>query len=445
MFYIGSVLLSLAVVQAVMAAVLFTFWRTRLGARGLPEMTLAMTVSSLGAVLTGVGAATANFYLGFIGMQGFVIGVVAVTRSMRRLQGLQPLYPLEAAIIVTCAVGDAYFILATQEISGALVTNSLAYAVICTVTAVHLFREQRGELIPGCRVLASIFSAFAALSLLRAVIRIAYDIPTPTNMQAVSFDLIFTLIAIAVSIGWSLGFLWTSYSVAEYRLRAANDKLNRFSGAVAHDLNTPLNAVIGYLDAIETLPQSAQHRKAEFIESARQAAMRMSKFIHMLLEQSRTLSGDAEPVAVDINHCIDEALEALRAKFDGVQADIQQDVAHRTLANPFQMTRVFQNLLDNAMKYRDPDRPLNIRISSRQSGDWVEVIVQDNGRGISANSQNKIFRQFQRADNIGTIPGYGLGLSECRSIVTAFGGTIDVQSEPGNGAAFILRLPAASP
>ena len=109
------------------------------------------------------------------------------------------------------------------------------------------------------------------------------------------------------------------------------------------------------------------------------------------------------------------------------------------------MTRVFLNLLDNAIKYRAEQHPLEIHISSVENDDWVSITVQDNGRGIPNADQHRIFEQFERAEDTGGIPGYGVGLAECRNIIESFGGTISVKSKPGNGSSFTLKLPAAAP
>ena len=444
MFYVAPVLLSLCVVQVVMAAVLLTFWRMRVGAPGLLEMAAAMAISSFGAVLTGTGISNGNLYFAFAGIQCFVIAFLMAARAMRRLQGLPSLRALEAAVIVCCAVGDAYFMFVSKNLSGVAVLHSAAYTVICAITAHTLFREPSAALKPGCRILGFMFGAFAAGSLIRAATRLFVDMPVPVNMQIASLELAYVFFGIAVSIGWSLGFVWTSYSVAEYRLRAVNEKLERFSGAVAHDLNTPLNAIIGYLDAITHAPDMDDKSKTQFVATAREAALRMNRFIHDLLEQSRDGHEDRAPQAVDAARCIDDALKPLQPRIDAVTAKVHVAVKHGVMATPFQITRVFQNLLDNAIKYRADIRPLEIHISSIEENGWVSLSVRDNGLGVSSTDQSRIFGQFERAEGNGTIPGYGMGLAECRNIIESFGGSIGVQSEPGYGSTFVLRLPSAA-
>ena len=445
MFYIAPVLLSLCVVQFVMAAVLMTFWRIRVNAPGLPEMASAMAVSSLGALLMGIGTSSADFYFAYVGFQCFIVAILLAARAMRRLQGLAPLRVMEAVAFTICAIGDAYFLFFASNFSSIAVLHSATYAIIGTVTARALFREQRAAQTSGGRIPAVMFSAFAVVSLTRVIVRLFFDMPTPVNMHGASLGLAYALFGIAISIGWTLGFVWTSYSVAEYRLRAANDKLKRFSGAVAHDLNTPLIAVIGYLDAVRYLPADAAERRADYISTAREAALRMNSFIHDLLEQSRDGNEGRAPEIVDTAACIETALKSLQPRIDATGATVRIDANYSVMATPFQMTRVFLNLLDNAIKYRTEQHPLEIHISSVENDDWVSITVQDNGRGIPNADQHRIFEQFERAEDTGGIPGYGVGLAECRNIIESFGGTISVKSKPGNGSSFTLKLPAAAP
>jgi len=444
MFYLGSILLSLAVVEIVMAAVLATFWRMQSETRGLKEMAGAMGIGSVGGLLTAFGASNADFRFGLIGILCFVVAVLLAARSMRRLRGVPPSYALELGAFVFCVVCDGYFLLVEKRIAGALAANSMAYAVISGFTAKQLFTERRQALRSGCLFLGYVFAIFGAINAIRAVVQLVDGIPTPVYLPTVSFDFVFVVFGIAVSISWSLGLLWTSYSIAEHQLRTANDKLARFTGAVAHDLNAPLNAIIGYLEAVEHMPAMAEQHKAGFIKSAHEAAQRMNTFIHQLLEYSRMAEVDPVLEVVDTGACMRDAVKPLQAKFADIDADVHIPDLHSVQGSALQITRVFQNLLDNAIKYRADDRPLRIHVSSDLIDAWVVVSVKDNGRGVAPTDRKKIFQRFERAGDPHAVQGYGLGLSECRRIIESFDGTIDVASEHGAGATFIIKLPAAS-
>lgn len=443
MFSIGSILLSFAVVEIIMAVVLVTFWRMRLNARGLKEMAGAMAIGSLGALLTAVGTTQTNLYFGFAGIACFVIGILSAARSMRRLQGMRPLYSLEVPVFFLCMGSDAYFLLVAGNVAGAVTTNSLAYTLVCGLTAWNLMSEKRLALRPGCRVLGYMFAAFAVANFLRAGIRPFFDVPTQIGGQIVSLDLIFVFIGFVISISWSLGFLWASYSGSEFELRTANEKLVRFSGAVAHDLKTPLNGIIGYLEAVDHLPATAgPEQKEYFIASARDAALQMNTFINDLLEHSRLVQLNPNLEVADIEVCVTDAMRQLSSKIESANADIRIGDLHVVATNAFQMTRLLQNLMDNALKYRSEERLLCIDISSTRIAGWAYLSVKDNGVGISESNLAKIFRRFERAEDETVVPGYGLGLSECRLIAENAGGTIDVTSKLGHGTTFIVKLPA---
>ena len=114
-----------------------------------------------------------------------------------------------------------------------------------------------------------------------------------------------------------------------------------------------------------------------------------------------------------------------------------------------QMRQVFQNLLGNALKFRKPDTAPQIRISSQQyseSGqELCELHICDNGIGFDLKYGDRIFQPFQRLHGRKTYEGSGIGLAVCRKVVERHGGTITVQSQPDQGAIFIVKLPIAHP
>jgi signal transduction histidine kinase len=102
--------------------------------------------------------------------------------------------------------------------------------------------------------------------------------------------------------------------------------------------------------------------------------------------------------------------------------------------------QIFGNILDNAVKYLDPERPGRVTVRARESALGVEYEVEDNGRGIAAADQDRIFDLFRRA-GAQDRPGEGIGLSHVRALVRLLGGTISLSSEPGVGTSIRVRLP----
>jgi signal transduction histidine kinase len=106
--------------------------------------------------------------------------------------------------------------------------------------------------------------------------------------------------------------------------------------------------------------------------------------------------------------------------------------------------QVFTNLLDNALKYRDPARPLRLAVRGRAEDDVRVYEVEDTGRGIAERDRERVFELFRRAGGQG-VPGEGVGLAHVRALVRRLGGRIDLDSTPGRGSVFRVSLPAALP
>ena len=444
MFDISSLLFSLTIVEIVLAAILLTFWATKFKASGLKEMVGATTVGGIGALLSGIGTSTTNYYSIFFGFVCFAVSVLLAARAMRLLQGFRPRYRMEIAAISVAVVAYYYFLVVENKISGALVCSSALFAIICGWAACDLLAEKRLGLRTGCRILGAMFGAFAGFQALKIIIRPQLGGGADMAGQIVLLDHVSAFVGMSVVICWSLGFLWTLYSSAEYQLRAALDELDRFSGAVAHDLKAPLSAVIGYLDAAKHfLPNADPVQTSHYISSAHEAALRMDEFIHEMLEHARSVQFNPAIEVVDTTKCLETAIEILRLQIDATEAKIDVTAMPSVKANSLQLTRVFQNLLDNALKYRSGDRLLEVEISAEQVDRSGCISIRDNGTGISEAAQTKIFADFERSNETSLVQGNGMGLWECRKILEKYGGSINVGSELGVGSTFIFILPAA--
>ena len=109
------------------------------------------------------------------------------------------------------------------------------------------------------------------------------------------------------------------------------------------------------------------------------------------------------------------------------------------------MYQLFQNLLDNALKFHHPDRPLHITVEHCLVGPFCEITVADDGIGFEQADADRIFNVFERLENRDDYPGTGVGLAICRRIVERHGGDIHAQGKPGEGAFFTVRLLLSQP
>lgn len=445
MFETSSVLFSLMCVEIVMAVILTAFWLSGTKADGIREMAFATLCWITAGLVVGLAAKARNFGLAYPGFILFVGGVLLAARAMRALQKLSPRYGFEVLVIAFCLVTNGYFLLIENKLSHVFVANSLVNGIVAAVTAWHLLREKAAALRTGCRILGYMFAVFAVVSCLRLVFRPLLDPGAGAVIQVVLADQLFLFFMMSLTMGWSLGLLWTSYNNVQFQLRAANAELDRFAGTVAHDLKTPLNAIIGYIEACDHLPSTADPgQKLRFLSAAHEAALRMNDFIDELLSHARDAELGAGAEVVETRACWDEALKVLQPEFAAIGAEITAGELPPVAANRLQITRIFQNLLENALKYRSEDRQLCVSISSATQGDWVTFRVTDNGVGLKADDHELIFQRFRRSDEARGRVGYGVGLAECRRIVEMFDGSITVESVNGQGATFIIRLPVVS-
>jgi signal transduction histidine kinase len=134
------------------------------------------------------------------------------------------------------------------------------------------------------------------------------------------------------------------------------------------------------------------------------------------------------------------AKSQLQAQIEREHARITADQLPEILADQVRITRVLQNLISNAIKYRHPDRSPEIHISCSELSRKIQVGVSDNGRGIPKEQQESIFEMYRRLPNA-DVPGTGIGLALCRRIIERHGGRIWTESTPGKGSTFYFTLP----
>ena len=216
-----------------------------------------------------------------------------------------------------------------------------------------------------------------------------------------------------------------------------------FVANISHELRTPMGALSLLA---ETLAGESDPEVASRLAMRVQAeAIRLSDIMDDLLELSRIESDELSnraPVAVQ--HVINDALSRLRPVADSKQVPIEAVLPAFDLvvwADHRQLTSAVFNLLDNAVKYSGPHRP--VRVSAQMTGDSVEVEVRDQGYGISLRHQKRIFERFYQVDRSRerTNGGVGLGLAIVRHVATNHGGEVKVESTEGEGSSFTLAVP----
>ena len=229
-------------------------------------------------------------------------------------------------------------------------------------------------------------------------------------------------------------------------LARSNEELQQFAYVASHDLQEPLRAVSGFLKLLDERYKTRLDEKArEFIDFAVEGASRMSQLVRDLLEYSRVASKGTELLPTDAERALAKALANLHVAIQESEAAVTHDELPAVMGDPTQVMQLFQNLVGNAIKFCAPDRPCRVHVSARKEGDMWEFAVRDNGIGIPADAHDRIFVIFQRLHARDRYGGTGIGLAICKKIVERHGGTIRVESTPGEGSAFLFTLPEVRP
>jgi PAS domain S-box-containing protein len=243
-----------------------------------------------------------------------------------------------------------------------------------------------------------------------------------------------------------LGTCWdiSARKRMESDLRRSNEDLERFAHIASHDLQEPLRMVATYLQLVEkNLQDNLDPKIRDYLRFAVDGALRMKALIQELISYSSVGSSPPALETVSVQEIISDVLTNLKVAIDDSDAVVKADPLPYLRGDRIQLSQLFQNLVENAIKYRSMD-PLLVHIScSKKKGEWL-FCVRDNGIGIESEQVEKIFEPFRRLHARSSRPGAGLGLSICRRIVETHGGKIWVESVPGKGSAFCFTIPAES-
>jgi light-regulated signal transduction histidine kinase (bacteriophytochrome) len=225
-------------------------------------------------------------------------------------------------------------------------------------------------------------------------------------------------------------------------LGRSNAELEQFAYVASHDLQEPLRMVSSYVQLFEKRYRGQVDEQADkYIHYAVEGARRMQLLIGGLLEYSRMGRQDLEPKEVSAEIPLEQALSNLRSAIEEAGVEVHHDPMPTVLADPAQLSQVFQNLIGNAIKFRRRDVPAKIRVTVDTSVSPCVFSVSDNGIGIAPEYRDRVFVIFQRLHTRAEYPGTGIGLSICKKVLERHGGRIWVESTLAEGATFHFTLP----
>lgn len=237
------------------------------------------------------------------------------------------------------------------------------------------------------------------------------------------------------------GYLEASVAQRTAELRETITDLEAFSYSMSHDLRAPLRAIQGYSELLhQALDQHLNPVQREFFERIKSSTTRMDTLIQDVLTYSRVARAPLQLQPVDVA----EVVENVIRDYPGLQrphADIQIEKPLITVSgHPAFLSQCVSNLLWNAVKFMPPGQKPCVRIRTVAVHQDVEIWFEDNGIGIAPENQKRIFGIFQRLNADRVYEGTGIGLAIVQKAVERMGGRVGVESEPGQGSKFWLRL-----
>jgi len=255
-------------------------------------------------------------------------------------------------------------------------------------------------------------------------------------------SVIFTLVVIAC-------FAYTIYMILKQK-RLSEIK-NDFISNMTHEFKTPIATIGLAVDAMNNASVMEDKEKIKYYSGIiREENKRMNSHVENILQMALFDKKEFSPEVheVNVHEAIEESVEKMRLQVEDKGGTIEFIPAaenHIIKADNRFIPVVFLNLLDNAVKYNN--RPPEIKITTVNDGEGIKITVEDNGIGMTRETQQKIFERFYRVSsgNIHNVKGFGLGLSYVKAIVISHGGAIEVSSEPGIGSKFTVWLPFNPP
>ncbi len=230
---------------------------------------------------------------------------------------------------------------------------------------------------------------------------------------------------------------------AAKKLEAANEMLNRFAFAAAHDIQEPVRIISVLSDLLmeegETMDPADLH---DCLDQLGEQARRARGIVIDVLEFSRVREMEPQCEQVSLSKIVGDVFEHFNDRLQGLELDISIGSLDAVVGDERMLMMLIQNLVSNAIKYRKGN-VLDLRISSTVKGNFVVLEVEDGGVGFCPSKAQEIFEVFKRLHRKDDIPGTGVGLALCKAVVDAHRGFISAEGRPNEGATFSIHLPRA--
>lgn len=219
-------------------------------------------------------------------------------------------------------------------------------------------------------------------------------------------------------------------------------ELERFTYIASHDLKSPLRNINSFLGLIKRGIKNEEYSELdEYLDYVNTASFQMNNLLEGILSFSKLNHNASLPYELaDLNEPLGTAMENIRTEIEEKNALLEYEELPHYLCNPSDFVIIFQNLIQNGIKYNESAEPA-ISIKSYQETDRIVIEIKDNGIGIPEEYRLQIFNLFQRLHTHQSYQGTGLGLGIVKKLIDKYGGTISVESEVGEYSIFKIQLP----
>lgn len=224
------------------------------------------------------------------------------------------------------------------------------------------------------------------------------------------------------------------------RIEYNNDEFESFAGAVAHDLGSPVRTARLLADRLIAGVRSGEGDPHDLASRLDSVLSHLDGVILSMLEYTGLRTNDRSAEVVKLAPLVSDVTMVLEVELAATGGQVTTSIPHDLAVRggtPF-VWRVFENLLSNVIKYRDPARELRVVVNAVASGDRVIISVSDNGIGVPADKREQVFRMLEQ---LGDTEGHGIGLAVCRQIVNSLDGFIWIEPDDGDGTTFVVDLP----
>jgi signal transduction histidine kinase len=229
--------------------------------------------------------------------------------------------------------------------------------------------------------------------------------------------------------------------ISNHNLQQSNQELERFAYIASHDLKSPLRNIVSFVNLIERRYGNVLDKNGnDYLEIVQTNARQMHRLVEDILEYSQTNNKELNREKIDLVKILLQITMQLQSNESYVPSEVLFDKIPLLNADAATINQLFQNLIENGLKYNDKDVP-TVRIEFLRKDEGLYFKISDNGIGIDEEYKKSIFEMFKRLHNQETYKGTGIGLAICKKIVDLYNGKIWVTSKVGEGSTFHIVFP----